>query len=102
MATGIIPQAVDESIYPTYTEYVNLSSYAQGATFTVSRTGFYCCLVSATSGSTKTDFGIRLGSYDVYRTTFTGTATGGLVYLKAGVTYTVLVKTNVNVVYLYY
>ena len=100
MATGTINST--DKYFPTYTNYIDLSSKSQGSTFTVSRTGFYSVYFTANDANLA-DLGIRCGGNDVFRQRFSGGGGwAGLLFLNANQTYTVLAKTNVNYFYLYY
>ena len=87
---------------PTYEHYIDLSGYNAGDTFTVSRTGFFFCYIGMTSGVSSFNYRLRnrLGN-DIFGTCQTLSG-GGLVYLSADETYTVLVKAGASLVYLYY
>lgn len=102
MATGKIMKLPDP--YPTYTNYVDISSVAQGGTFTVPKTGFYNAYVTSADSSVKMIAMIRnAGNITVCRLEAVqgGTVTN-LCYMEAGENYTFTSKINVGNAYLYY
>ena len=103
IANSVIPGG--ESILPAdYSTNIDISSVAVNATFTVNRTGFYVIFVDCNNSSSIMQYAVRTSDdYDVYRTfSSSGAATANLIFLSADQTYKVIVKNNVNNVYLIY
>lgn len=102
MATGKIMKLPDP--YPTYTNYVDISSVAQGGTFTVPKTGFYSAYITSNDSSVKMIAMLRTsGGFTVCRLeAVQGGAVTNLCYMEEGKNYTFTTKINVGVAYLYY
>lgn len=102
MATGKIIKLPDP--YPTYANYVDISSVAQGGTFTVPKTGFYSAYVTSNDSSVKMIAMIRnSGNFTICRLeAVQGGAVTNLCYMEAGKNYTFTTKINVGVAFLYY